>query len=88
MAIGSFGVNPGPSVPRSAMWPSFNGVSDDVSVKRSAFQEIAGFPSTLEMHRLMEVGLCGGVIESALIRPREGSSESKATFDGNSLLMP
>ena len=40
-----------------------------------------GFLSTLEMHRLIEAGLCGGVTESARIRPREGSSGSMATFD-------
>ena len=62
------------------MWPSHNGASDDVSAKRSA-KANAGFLSTLEMHLLMEVGQCGGVTESARIRPREGSSGSMATFD-------
>ena len=73
---------PGPSVQRIDMSPSFNGVSHDVSAKRSACHEKAGFPSTLEMHRLMEVGVCGGATESDRIRPREGSSGSMATFDG------
>ena len=82
MAIGSSGVRPGPSVGRIETWPPLNGVSHDVSAKRSAFQRNSGFPSTLEMHRLMEAELCGGVIESARIRPRDGSSGSKATFDG------
>ena len=52
-----------------------------MSAKRSAWA-IAGVSSTLEMHRLIEAALCGGGIESARIRPREGSSRSKATFDG------
>ena len=54
MAIGLFGLRPGPSVRRIEMWPSFNGVlvSHDVFAKRSACQASAGFPSTLEMHRL------------------------------------
>ena len=82
MAIGSFGLRPGPSEGRIETWPPFNGVSHDVSAKRSAFQRNAGFPSTFEMHRLMEAGVCGGAIESARIRPRDGSSGSKATFDG------
>ena len=70
------------------MWPSCNGESDDVSAKRSACQASARFPSTLEMHCLMDVGLCGGAIESAWIRPREGSPGSKTNFDGISELMP
>ena len=41
-----------------------------------------GFLSILEMHNLIDVGLCGGVIESARIRPMDGSSGSFATFDG------
>ena len=81
MAIGSFGLRPGPSVRRIEMWPSFNGVSHDVSANRSALAS-AGVFSTLEMHRLMEVGLCGGATESARIRPRHGSSGLMATFDG------
>ena len=67
------------------MWPSLNGVSaHNVSAKRSAYpsQASAGFLSTLEMHRIIEAGICGGVIESTRIRPREGSSGSNATFDG------
>ena len=52
-----------------------------MSAKRSAWAS-AGVSSTLEMHRLMEAALCGGATESAQIRPREGSSGSKATFDG------
>ena len=80
MAIGSFGLRPGPSVRRIAIWPSFNGVSHDMSAKRLAWSnEVL---STLETHRLMEVGVCGGATESARIRPREGSSGSKDTFDG------
>ena len=55
------------------MWPSFNGVSHDMSAKRLAWA-IAGVLSTLEMLRLMEAGVCGGGIESARIRPREGFS--------------
>ena len=82
MAIGSFGLSPGPSVRRIGMLPSVNGESHDVSVKRSKLTS-AGFLSTLEMHRFMEVGLCGGATQSARIRPREGSSGSTATFDGN-----
>ena len=62
------------------MWP-LNGVSHDMSAKRSAWTS-AGVLSTLEMHRLMEAGLCGGATESARIRPREGSFGSMATFDG------
>ena len=54
-----------------------------MSVKRSAWAN-AGVFSTLEMHCLMDVGLCGGETKSARIRPREGSSGSKATFDGTS----
>ena len=73
MAIGSFGLRPGPSVRRIEMWPSVSGVSHDVSEKRSALTS-AGILSTLEMHRFMEVGLCGGAIQSARIRPRDGSS--------------
>ena len=86
MAIGSSGLRPGSSVRRSEIWPSLNGASDDVFAKRLA-KANAGFPSTLEMHRLMEVGLCGGATESTRIRPREGSSTSKATFDGISRLL-
>ena len=87
MAIGSFGLKPGPSVRRNEIWPSFNGASHDVSAKRSTRPwESTGFLSTLKMHRLMEVGLCGGVIQSAQIQPREGSSGSMATFDGISYL--
>ena len=82
MAIGSFGLKPGPSVRTVEMCPSLNRVSPDVSTKRSEYQTSAGFPSTLEMHRLMEAALCGGATESARIRPREGSFGSKATFDG------
>ena len=82
MAIGSFGLRPGPSVRRIEMWPSFNGVSHDVSAKRSACQASAGFLSTLEIHRLIDIGLCGGATKSARIRPMEGSSGSMATFDG------
>ena len=83
IAIGSFGLRPGPSAQRIEMWPSFNGVSHDVSAKRSACAS-DGFLSTLEIHRLIEMGLCGGAIESARIRPlaSEGSSGSVATFDG------
>ena len=88
MAIGSSGLRPGPSVRKIEIWPSCNGESDDVSAKRSACQASSGFPSTLEMNRLMEVGLCGGAIESAWIRPRDGSSGSNATFDGISELIP
>ena len=51
-----------------------------MSAKRSALAS-AEFFSTLEMHRLMEAGQCGGATESARMRPREGSSGSKATFD-------
>ena len=83
MAIGSFGFRPGPSVRKIEMWPSFNGVSDDVSAKRSAWTS-AGFLSTLEMHRLIEAGLYGGATESTWIRPREGPSGSNAAFDGTS----
>ena len=55
MAIGSFGLRPGPSVRRIAIWPSFNGVSHDMSAKRLAWSnEVL---STLETHRLMEVGV-------------------------------
>ena len=78
--------SPGPSLRRIKTWPSFNGVSDDVSAKRSAWAS-SGVLSTLEMHRLMAAGLCGGGTESARIRPREGSSESMATFDGISQLL-
>ena len=85
MAIGSFGLRPGLSVPRIEMWPSFNGVSHDMSAKTSA-RASAGVLSTLEMHRLMVAALCGGATESARIRPREGSSGSTATFDGISYL--
>ena len=67
------------------MWSSSNGVSHDMSAKTSAWAS-AGIPSTLEMHRLMEERLCGGATESARIRPREGFSGSKATFDDNSKL--
>ena len=69
---------------RIEMSPSFNGVSDDVFAKKSVCncQASPGFSSTLKMHRLMEVRVCGGVTESTRIRPREGSSGSKATFDG------
>ena len=73
MAIGSFGLRPGPSVRRNEIWLSFNGESQDVSGKRSACQASAGFPSTLEMHSLIDMGLCGGAIESAGIRPMDGS---------------
>ena len=52
-----------------------------MSAKRSP-KESAGLLSTLEMHRLIEMGVCGGAIESARIRPREGSSGSVADFDG------
>ena len=84
MAIGSFGLRPGPSLGRIEMWPSLNGVSHDVSAKRSAWpgKANARFLSTLEMHRLIEAGLCGGAIESTRMRPRDGSSGSNATFDG------
>ena len=74
-----------------AFFKWLNGVSaHDASGKRSACpgQASAGFLSTLEMHRLIVAGLCGGAIESAHIRPREGSFGSNATFDGISLLMP
>ena len=81
MAIGSFGLKPRPSLRRIEMCPSLNGMSHDVSAKRSAYQASAGFPSTLEMHRLMEVGLWGGATESTRIRPREGSPGLMATFD-------
>ena len=63
------------------MWWSSNGVSHDISAKRSA-KASAGVLSTLEMHRLMEARRCGGAIESAGIRPRQGSFGSKATLDG------
>ena len=82
MASGLFGLRPGPSVRRIEMWPSFNGISHNMSSKTLAWSNEV--PSTLEIHRLMEVGLCGGAIESARMRPREGSSGSMATFDGNS----
>ena len=78
IAIGSIELKPGPSG-RKFTWPSFNGVSQDESAKRSATAS-AGFLSTLEMHSLMEVGLCRGAIESAGIRPREGSSGTMATL--------
>ena len=81
MAIGLFGLWPGPSVQRIEMWRSASGVSHDVSAKRSKLTS-AGFFSTLEMHRFMEVGLWGGEIESTRIRPMDGSSGSLATFDG------
>ena len=81
MAIGLLGLRPGPSVLKIEMWPSSNGVSHDMSAKRSASAS-AGVLSTLEIHRLIEAGLCGGVTESARIRPRQGSSGSIATFDG------
>ena len=82
MAIGSFGLRPGQSAPRIEMWPnSFNGELEDKLAKRSASAS-AGMLSTLEMHRVIVTGLCGGATESALIRPREGSSGSKAAFDG------
>ena len=87
MAIGSFGLRPGPSVRRFEMWPSFNGVSHDKSAKRSERASF-GFLSTLEMHRLMEAGLCGGGTESARIRPREGFPGSMATLDGISQSLP
>ena len=81
IAIGSFGLMPGPSVRRD-IWPSFSGVSHDVSAKRLACQRASkGFLSALEMHCLMEVGLWGGTIESTRIRPRDDSG-SIATFDG------
>ena len=85
MAIGLFGVRPGPSleVRRIEMWLSFNGVWQDMSAKRSEWAS-AGVPSTLAMHRLMEAGLCGGATESARIQPREGFSGSIATFEGTS----
>ena len=80
MAIGSFGLRPGHSARRIEMWPSrFNGESQDKFAKRSASASACMF-STLEMHRVMVTGLCGGATESALIRPREGSTGSKATF--------
>ena len=63
------------------MWPSFNGESHVESMKRWEWTS-AGFPSTLEMHSLIEVGLWGGAIESARIRPRDGSSGSLAAFEG------
>ena len=75
MAIGSFGLRPIPSERRVE-------ISHAASAKRSACQASAGFLSTLEMHRLMKVGVCSGAIESARIRPSEGSSGSMATFDG------
>ena len=81
MTIGSFGLRPGPSVRRIDMWPSFSGLSHVVSAKRSELTN-AGSPSTLEMRRLIEVGVCGGAIESPRIRPMDGSSGSIATFDG------
>ena len=83
MAIGSFGLRPGPSVRRIGTWPSVNGVSHDESAKRSKLTS-SGYLSTLEMHRFMEVGLWGGAIESAAIRPMDGLFESLATFDGTS----
>ena len=83
IAIGSFGLKPGPSLRRIEMCSSFNGVSHDLSTKRSVWTS-AGFPSALEMHRLIEVGLWGGTTESAWIQPREGTSRSMATFDGTS----
>ena len=73
MAIGSFGLRPGPSVRRIEIWPSVNGASHVVSAKRSELA-IPGFLSTLEMHSLIDVGLCGGAIESARMRPMDGSS--------------
>ena len=61
MDNGSFGVRPGPSESRIEIWPSFIGESDVVSAKRSELTS-DGFPSTLEMHFLIEVGVCGGGI--------------------------
>ena len=81
MAIGTFGLRPGPSVRSIAIWPSVNGESHDGSAKRSKLTS-AGFLSTLEMHRFMEVGLWGGAIESAAMRPMDGLFRSIATFDG------
>ena len=80
MAIGSFGVSPGQSVRRIEIWPSVNGVLHNMFAKRSACANWV--LSTLEIRRMMEAGLCGGVTESARIRPREGSSGSIATSDG------
>ena len=44
--------------------------------------QVLGVLSILEMHRLMEAGLCGGGTKSVRIRPREGFSGSVATSDG------
>ena len=73
MAIGLFGLMPRPLVGRIGMCPSFSGVTHDTSAKFSEWAS-AGVLSTLEMHCLMEAGVCGGATESARIRPREGIS--------------
>ena len=77
MTIGFFGLNPGQSVQRNEMWPSLIGVLHDKSALAKRLAKASfGIPSTIEMHRLpvMVATLCGGTIEAARIRPREGSS--------------
>ena len=88
IVIGAFGLRPASGPSGTEMWLSSNGVLQDASVKKSARQVNAKFLSTPEMHCLKEVRLRGGATERARIRPRDGSSGSKAAFDGNSELMP
>jgi hypothetical protein len=84
-AIGSSGVRPGPSLRGMEIWPSVNGVSHDMFMKRSAHASLV-FSSTLEMQSLILAGVCGAAIQSVEIRPSEGSSESNEVFDGVSYL--